>query len=123
MDKKAEPRKGEVRAGGDGIICPSFFAPIVDSGGCWLCGIADARVRYIACLTLLAAMCFEDYSKTISKLLGKSENKQPTLTPQSKLAACGQRRAEYIMILPYSHSPGVQSVAGKVQGCMRTMQV
>lgn len=33
-------------------------------------------------------------------------------TPQSKSAACGRRHTRGIMILPYSHSPSVRSVAG-----------
>ncbi len=37
-----------------------------------------------------------------------------TTTPRRKasVAACGRRHAEYTMILPYSHSPSVKSVAG-----------
>lgn len=39
-------------------------------------------------------------------------NRLTNTTPQSKSAACGRRHTRGIMILPYSHSPSVRSVAG-----------
>ena len=37
---------------------------------------------------------------------------RPTPRRKASVAACGRRHAEYTMILPYSHSPSVKSVAG-----------
>ena len=39
-------------------------------------------------------------------------NERPTPRREISVAAYGRRHARYIMILPYSHSPSVQSVAG-----------
>ena len=71
---------------------------------------------------LLYAELYQAEDRRRCAMTSPSENERLTPTPQSELAACGQRRAEYIMILPYSHSPSVQSVAGNGYGCMRTMQ-
>lgn len=37
---------------------------------------------------------------------------RPTPRRKASVAACGRRHAKYTMILPYSHSPSVKSVAG-----------
>ena len=55
---------------------------------------------------------FEKAGKKITpKLLLEAIRTLPE-EKRKAIAACGRRHAEYTMILPYSHSPSVKSVAG-----------